>query len=217
MLWVLWVVYYWGMKKETGDIREQMASGEWFEAADLLLEQDRLHAASVMRRFNGDLSLDDEGRTDLVRELFGALGEYSSVQLGAQVDYGYNIFIGDRCFFNFNCVFLDGAPIRFGNDVWVGPGVTFATPLHPLLAEERRMRFDDQGKLYLHERNAGITIGNDVWIASGVTVNPGVSIGDGAVIGSGSVVTKDIPSNVIAVGNPCKPIREITATDSMTA
>lgn len=197
------------------NIREQMASGDWFEAGDLDLAKDRAHASKIMMRFNSDLGLDDAGRTELLRELFGSLGQGSSVMLGARVDYGYNIFIGDHCFFNFNCVFLDGAAIRFGNDVWVGPNTTFATPLHPLLPAERRMRFDEEGATHLHERNVGITVGNDVWIASGVTVNPGVTIGDGAVIASGSVVTKDIPAGVLAAGVPCKVIRPITPDDSM--
>lgn len=203
------------MKKEMNDIREHMASGQWFEAADIGLEQDRLHANETMRRFNSDLSLNSEQQIDLLCELFGALGEHSFVQLGAQVDYGYNIFIGERCFFNFNCIFLDGAPIRFGDDVWVGPNVTFATPLHPLLAEERNMRFDPDGEVHLHERNEAITVGSGVWIASNVTVNPGVTIGDGAVVGAGSVVTKNIPPRVIATGVPCKPVRAITDEDSI--
>lgn len=197
------------------DIRKQMASGAWFEAGDLDLAADRQHASRVMMQFNADLALDDEGRVKLLKKLFGALGAGSAIMPGARVDYGYNIFIGENCFFNFNCVFLDGAPIRFGNDVWVAPNVTFCTPLHPLLPEERRMRFDVDGTAHLHERNEPITVGNDVWIAAGVTVNPGVTIGDGAVIGSGSVVTKDIPSHVVAVGAPCKPVRAITDADSI--
>lgn len=198
-------------------ITKQMASGQWFEAADVGLAADRSHAQKVMRRFSADLSLDDEGRMQLLRNLFGSLGEGSAVSEGARVDYGYNVFIGKNCFFNFNCVFLDGAPITFGDDVWVGPGVTFATPIHPLLPKERRMRFDEDGTAHLFERNEAITVGNDVWIASDVTVNAGVTIGEGAVIASGSVVTKDIPAYTLAAGVPCKPIRKITAEDSILA
>lgn len=200
---------------EHADIRAQMGSGNWFEAADPMLEQDRVHAKAIMQRFNSDLSLDEDGRAALLKGLFGALGEHSSLSLGAQVDYGYNIFIGDRCFFNHNCTFLDGAAIRFGDDVWVGPQVVFATPIHPLIAEERNMRFDEEGRAQLWERNEAITIGNGVWIASNVSINAGVTIGDGAVIGSGSVVTKDIPAGMLAYGSPCKPIRAITESDRM--
>lgn len=199
---------------DTG-IRAEMASGEWFESADAELEHDRIRARQVMQRFNTDASLDDEGRAALLRGLFGSLGADSAVSMGAQVDYGYNLFIGDRCFFNFNCVFLDGAPIVFGDDVWVGPGCTFATPLHPLLGRERALRTDADGTPHLPERNLPITVGSDVWIAANVTVNPGVTIGEGAVIGSGSVVAKDVPPRTLAWGNPCRPIRPITEEDSI--
>lgn len=197
--------------------RDMMASGQWFEAGDVDLAADRQHAAKVMARFNTELGLEEEARLQLLRDLFGSLGEGSSLAVGAQVDYGYNIFIGKNCFFNFNCVFLDGAPIMFGDDVWVGPQVVFATPLHPLLGAERRMRFDDDGTVHLHERNEAIIVKNDVWIAAGVVVNPGVTIGEGAVIASGSVVSKDIPAHTLAAGVPCKPIRAITAEDSIFA
>lgn len=197
------------------NIREQMASGDWFEAADLSLAEERDHARKVLRRFNCDPDLSETERTALLRELFGELGEHSSFSPGLQVDYGYNIFVGKRCFFNFGCTMLDGASIRFGDDVWVGPQVVFATPIHPLLGEERRIRFDEQGNSHLWERNEAITVGSDVWIASNVTINAGVTIGDGAVIGSGSVVTKDIPPRVLAHGAPCKPVREITEADRM--
>ena len=196
-------------------MRAQMASGAWFEAADATLEQDRIRARAVMQRFNADASLDDDGRAELLRGLLGAMGEGSTVSAGAQMDYGFNVFLGKRCFFNFNCVFLDGAPIVFGDDVWVGPNVTFATPLHPLLGRERATRVDAAGELHLWERNLPITVGSDVWIAGNVTVNPGVTIGDGAVIGSGSVVTRDVPPRTIAFGNPCRVAREITEGDSI--
>ncbi len=126
-----------------------------------------------------------------------------------------NIRVGKRCFFNYNCVFLDGAPITFGDDVWVGPNCSFVTPLHPLVGRERAMRIDGDGVSHLWERDLPITVGDDVWIASNVTVNPGVTIGEGAVIGSGSVVTKDVPSRTIAFGNPCRVARAITEDDSI--
>lgn len=194
-------------------IRAEMASGKWFEAGDLSLAEDRAYASSVMRKYNYDQELNDEERTGLLRELFGAFGDHSSIAPGLQVDYGYNVFIGERCFINYNCSMLDGAPITFGDDVWVGPQVVFATALHPLLAEERNMRIDVQGEVHLWERSEEIRIGNGVWIASNATINPGVTIGDGAVIGAGSVVTKDIPAGVLAFGSPCKPVRAISEAD----
>ena len=122
------------MRTETADPRAQMASGNWFDAADAVLERDRIHAREVMLRFNADPALSAEERVDLLRGLFGRLGEGTDVSLGAQVDYGYQTFMGRNCFFNFNCTFLDGARIEFGDDEWVGPVCTFATPHHPLLA-----------------------------------------------------------------------------------
>lgn len=197
----------------TDDIRTEMASGRWFDAADDSLAVDRAHATQVLRRYNTDPDLTDDQRTELLRNLFGSFGAHSAIATGVQVDYGYNIHIGDRCFFNFNCVFLDGAPIKIGDDAWVAPHVAFVTPSHPLIAAERNMQFDAQGNTHLWEKNNAITIGNGVWIASHVTVNPGVTIGDGAVIGSGSVVTKDVPPYTLAYGVPCKPIRELTEQD----
>lgn len=196
-------------------MRERMASGAWFDAADSSLARDRAYALAIMRRYNTDPNLDDEARGAMLRGLFGSFGEGSSLMIGAQVDYGYNIHVGRRCFFNYNCVFLDGASIAFGDDVWVGPGCLFATPLHPLLGRERALRIDGDGVSHLHERNLPITVGSDVWIAGNVTVNPGVTIGEGAVIGSGSVVTKDVPPHTIAFGNPCRAVRAIVENDSV--
>lgn len=197
------------------EMRRQMTSGAWYEAADESLAQDRARAEVVLLRYNTEASLDSADRAALLRGLLGACGEDSSLARGVHVDYGFNVFIGKRCFFNCNSVFLDGASITFGNDVWVGPNCSFVAPLHPLVGCERALRIDEQGISHLWERNLPITVGNDVWIASNVTVNPGVTIGDGAVIGSGSVVTKDIPPHTIAFGNPCKPHREITEADSI--
>ncbi len=197
------------------DIREQMASGRWFDASDASLARDRAHAKRVMQRFNTDASLDDETRMDLLRGLFGQVGEGSLVSPGAQVDYGFNVFLGKGAFVNFNGTFLDGAPIVFGDRTMVGPGCTFATPLHPLVARERTVRSGADGAARMPERNLPIRVGNDVWLASNVTVNPGVTIGDGAVVGSGSVVTRDVPPRTIAFGNPCRVVREITDADSV--
>ena len=123
--------------------------------------------------------------------------------------------MGRNCFFNFNCTFLDGAPITFGDDVGVGPGCSFVTPLHPLLARERARCEDAGGTGHVWERSLPITVESGVWIAANVTVNAGVTIGEGAVIGSGSVVTRDIPPRTLAYGNPCRPVRAITEADSV--
>lgn len=202
-------------ESKRAQIREALASGEWLDVAEPSLAEDRLRAQTAMQRFNTELALDEEARMDELRRVFGAVGAGTTVMPGVHVDYGYNIFMGENCFFNYNTTFLDGAPITFGDDVWVGPGCHFCTPLHPLLGRERATRFDEDGTPHLQECNLPITVGSDVWIAAGVIVNPGVTIGDGAVIGSGSVVTKDIPPRMIAFGNPCRPVREITEDDSI--
>lgn len=192
---------------------DNAASACWVDIANASFDQDIELARELALRFNGEPGLTTEQRVDLLRPLFGFIGKGVTLSLGLQFGFGYNIFIGDRTFVNFNAVFLDDAPIVLGRDVWVGPNVTFATPLHPLLAEERRTIIDDDGIAHQYERHEPITVGDDVWIASNATINPGVTIGDGAVIGSGSVVTKDIAPNTLAYGNPCRPIREITEAD----
>ncbi|MEG0757396.1 MAG: GNAT family N-acetyltransferase, partial [Raoultibacter sp.] len=193
--------------------RAEMRSGDWFDAHAPELAVDRDSARLVFRCFNNDSSLSEGEQTDLLRDLFGAWGLDSIVSDGVKADYGYNIFIGKGCFFNYNCTFLDGAPIIFGDDVWVGPGCIFATPIHPLIGQERARQFDADSTPHLWERNLPIVVGDDVWLASGVTVNPGVTIGEGAVIGSGSVVTKDVPPHTLAFGNPCRAVREVTESD----
>ena len=119
-------------------------------------------------------------------------------------DYGYNIHVGENFFMNVGCTVLDGAPVTFGNNVFVAPGCGFYTAGHPLDAERRNAGL---------EYALPIRVGNDVWIGAHVCVLPGVTIGDGAVIGAGSVVTRDVPPGVLAVGNPCRVVRPITEAD----
>ena len=127
-------------------------------------------------------------------------------------EYGINIEVGKNCFCNFNCVFLDVAKIKLGDNVWLGANVTLATPSHPLIAEERIHNNYPDGYHDL-EYAKPITINDNSWIASGVTILGGVTIGRNSVIGAGSVVTKDIPDNSIAIGVPAKVLREITEDD----
>lgn len=119
-------------------------------------------------------------------------------------DYGYNIKFGENFYANYNCTILDGAKVTFGDNVLIAPNCAFLTAGHPLDVEQR-----NQGLEYAYP----ITIGNNVWIGAGVQVLPGVTIGNNTVIGTGSIVNKDIPSNVIAAGNPCRIIRKITDED----
>lgn len=142
-----------------------------------------------------------EERNTIIKKLFGKTGETFLIEQPFFCDYGYNIKIGENFYANTNCVILDEADVTFGDNVFIAPGCGFYTAEHPLNVEQR-----NKGLEYAYP----ITIGNNVWIGAQVCVLAGVSIGDNSVIGAGSVVTKDIPANVLAVGNPCKVIREIT-------
>lgn len=143
-------------------------------------------------------------REDIMRRLLGKTGKTFLIEQPFFCDYGYNIEIGENFYMNMNCVILDGAKITFGDNVFVAPDCGFYTAGHPLDVYQR-----NKGLEYAYP----ITIGDNVWIGANVTVLPGVSIGDNSVIGAGSVVNKDIPANVLAVGNPCRVVRELTDGD----
>ena len=145
-----------------------------------------------------------EERNNLIRKLLGKMKGQATIVSPFFCDYGYNIEVGENFFMNMNCVILDGAKVTFGDNVFVAPSCGFYTAGHPLDKERR-----NRGLEYAYP----ITIGHNVWIGAQVCVLPGVTIGDNSVIGAGSVVTKDVPSNVLAAGNPCRVIREITDAD----
>lgn len=195
--------------------KEKMLSGKMYDASDFELTNQRTCARRAAERFNRTDETETAARKEILKQLLGSVGSGVEVYPNVRFDYGCNIYIGDNCYFNFNCVFLDCAEIRFGDNVFVGPNVSFLTPVHPLLSGERNRRVDGSGRVHLFEFCKPIQIGANVWIGGGVIVNPGVTIGHDAVIGSGSVVTKDIPAGVIAVGNPCKVLRKITENDKM--
>jgi maltose O-acetyltransferase len=175
-----------------------MVAGEMYLADDAELVADRQACERALRAFNADA---DEGkREDMLRALLGALGERSYIRPPFFCDYGYNLTLGDDVFMNFNCVALDVVPITIGNRVQMAPAVQLLAADHPLDPAER-----SSGR----EFGRPITIEDDVWLGGGVVVLPGVTIGRASVIGAGSVVTKDIPPGVVAVGNPCRVIREI--------
>ena len=143
-------------------------------------------------------------REALIRSLFGKTQKNFTIVSPFYCDYGYNIEIGENFFANMNCVILDGAKVSFGDNVFIAPNCGFYTAGHPFDVERR-----NKGLEYAYP----ITVGNNVWIGANVSVLPGVSIGDNSVIGAGSVVTRSIPANVLAAGNPCRVIREITEED----
>ena len=193
--------------------KEKMISGEIYISSDKELSKARAEARDYSQAFNKTTELDGDKRKAILHNLLGHLGEKSIISPNIYFDYGFNTYIGDHCYFNFNTTFLDCAEIKFGNNILVGPNCSFLTPFHPMHGLERRPIQADDGTWYTPEYAKPIIIGNDVWICGNVVINGGVTIGNGSVIASGSVVTKDIPSYCFAAGNPCKVIRKITDDD----
>ncbi len=179
--------------------REKMIAGELYDARDPELAVARTRARELCQALNATREADESGRRAILRELFAAGGESVYLEPPFHCDYGVNVTLGERVFFNFNCVILDVCPVRIGDFSKFGPGVQILTPLHPLEAHARRGT----------EYGAPIEIGSDVWVGGGALILPGVRIGSGAVIGAGSVVTRDIPPYALAVGNPCRVLRII--------
>ena len=180
--------------------REKMVAGELYDPLDPELVAGRVRARDLCQALNGTREGEVEERRRILRELFGGGGESVWMQPPFFCDYGANIELGERVFFNFNCVVLDVCPVRIGSFTLFGPGVQVLTPMHPFDAQLRRKQ----------EFGKPITIGSDVWVGGGAIILPGVRIGSRAVIGAGSVVTRDVPDDVFAAGNPCRTIREIT-------
>ena len=181
--------------------KEKMLVGEIYNANyDEELIKERIEVKDKCFEYNNIKPSNIEGRTKLLKEILGKYEETFYIEQSFICDYGYNIEIGKNFYANHNLVILDGNKVEFGDNVFVAPNCAFYTAGHPLDYKER-----NKGLEYAKP----IKVGNNVWIGGNVTVLPGVSIGDNVVIGAGSVVTKDIPSNVIAVGNPCRVIKEI--------
>lgn len=178
--------------------REKMLAGELYNAQDPALVAGRERARALTQRLNG-LAGDDSQRREVLKQLFGAGGDSVFVTPPFFCDYGTQIELGENVYFNFNCVLLDVCAIRIGAHTLVGPAVQIYTPLHPLDAALRRQQ----------EYGKPVTIGSDAWIGGGAIVLPGVEIGDRAVIGAGSVVTRSVPADVFAAGNPCRVIRRL--------
>jgi maltose O-acetyltransferase len=179
--------------------REKMLAGELYDPLDAELAAARTRARDLCQALNATREREQEERRRILRELFGAGGDTVWMQPPFYCDYGTNIELGTRVFFNFNCVVLDVCPVRIGDYTLFGPAVQILTPLHPLNAALRRAQ----------ELGKPVEIGSDVWVGGGALILAGVRIGSRAVIGAGSVVTRDIPDSVFAAGNPCRVIREI--------
>ncbi|MDF2627931.1 MAG: maltose Oacetyltransferase [Symbiobacteriaceae bacterium] len=178
---------------------QKMLAGELYNAADPELVELRNRARRLARAFNATTELELERRSEILSEWFGAVGS-AYIEPPFQCDYGGHVRVGKNFYMNFNCIILDSALVEIGDNVACAPGVQILTAHHPVRAAERILG---------PELASPIKIGNNVWIGAGAIICPGVTIGDNTTIGAGSVVTKDIPANVVAAGNPCRVIRTI--------
>ena len=179
--------------------RDKMLAGELYDAMDPELVAARNRARDLCQLLNASRETDEDARRHLCTQIFANGGDTVWMQPPFYCDYGSNIELGERVFFNFNCIVLDVCRVRIGDYTLFGPGVQILTPMHPLNAGLRRRQ----------EYGKPIEIGADVWVGGGALILAGVRIGSQSVIGAGSVVTRDIPDRVFAAGNPCRVIRDI--------
>ncbi|MEN2745723.1 sugar O-acetyltransferase [Sinomonas halotolerans] len=185
--------------------RERMLAGELYISDDPESARRAQRAVQLADAYHRAAVADEGLARPLLAELLGELGEGAFIKPPLYVDYGEQIFVGARTFINYNLTALDVARITIGEDCQIGPNVQLLTPTHPIEPQPRRDRL---------EAAEPITVGDNVWLGGGVIVCPGVTIGENSVIGAGSVVTRDIPANVVAVGNPARVIRVIDDADA---
>jgi maltose O-acetyltransferase len=180
--------------------KEKMLAGELYDPLDAQLSSERRRARMLCKALNDTRDDEQEERARLIKELIPSSGGDAWIEPPFYCDYGTNITLGERVFFNFNCVVLDVCRVLIGSRVLFGPGVQIYAATHPLSASERATGL---------ESGKAIEIGDDVWVGGGAIICPGVRVGARTVVGAGSVVTKDVPEGVLAAGNPCRVIREI--------
>jgi maltose O-acetyltransferase len=185
---------------DTRTMRKRMLAGDLYIADDPELAEANARALDMAGSYNATTVRQGSLRRRLLEELLGAVGEGTEIRPPLYVDYGSQIRVGARCFANFGLVALDVAPITIGDDVQIGPNVQLLTPTHPVEPEPRREKW---------EAAEPIVIGDNVWLGGGVIVLPGVTIGENTVVGAGSVVTRDLPADVVAVGNPARVVRTL--------
>jgi maltose O-acetyltransferase len=183
---------------------DRMERGDLYRSDDPELQVQRDRAKELLIRYNALAPAESEARDALLRQLLGPVGDDVVVLAPFRCDYGSRISIGPRTFVNFECVLLDGAPIRIGADCQLAPRVQLLTATHPLGAADRRSGW---------ELALPVTLGDDVWLGAGVIVLPGVTIAAETVVGAGAVVTRDLPAGVVATGNPARILREIGPGD----
>lgn len=187
------------------DIREKMHSGELYLSGDEDLVAEQLTFVEKLYDFNMTRPLEQEKRAEMLKDMFAEIGDDCYIEPPLHSNWGgKHVHFGKGVYANFNLTLVDDTHIYVGDNTMFGPNVVLATAGHPILPELR---------LSAYQYNMPIRIGKNCWLGAGVIVLPGVTVGDNSVIGAGSIVTKDIPANVIAVGNPCKVIREINDRD----
>ena len=181
--------------------REKMLAGELYLATDEELTQMHFQARRLLHDFNFSAPDRIKQRQNIISSLFGNIGDNFTVKPPFYCDFGCHIFAGDNLYINYDCTILDGNTVHLGNNVLLAPKVQIYTASHPI---------DPETRLSSLELTVPVTIGDNVWLGGGVIVCPGVKIGNNVTIGAGSVVTKDIPDNVVAVGNPCRVIKQLS-------
>lgn len=194
---------------------ERRAAGLLFTPGDPALKAQKLKAHKLNQDYNRLYEDQTEERAAILGELLGFLGENTFLQGPVTFHYGIHTRIGEGTFINFNLTVQDDAEVVIGDHCDFGPNVTIVTPVHPMLAGERRMMLDENGRAGRFCFAKPVHIGNECWIGANVVICPGVTIGDRCVIGAGSVVTRDMPPDSFAAGNPCRVIRTLTEEDSI--
>ena len=190
---------------------EKCMAGEYYNCHDKVFLDFKEKTRKLLKQYNSLEYGQKTEKTDILKQMFGSIGNNTSVGLPFICDYGRNIYIGDNVSINMNCTFVDCNKIIIGNNVLIASNVQLYTSTHPVELSERLVPgwTPESGEYFCRTYALPITIGNGCGIGGGVIILPGVSIGNGSVIGAGSVVTKDIPDNSLAAGNPCRVIREI--------
>lgn len=189
--------------------REKMLAGKLYDCGDSELLSRWHKAKNLVRDYNRTDSENLAEKDRILAELLGGRGANLWITAPFFADYGDNIYFGNNCEVNMNCVFLDDNRITIGDNALIAPNVQIYTAFHPKNAKDRFGEPKEDGSFaFCKTQTAPVTIGNNVWIGGGAIIMPGVTIGDNVVIGAGSVVTRDIPSNKIACGNPCRVIRD---------
>ena len=195
--------------------KEKMLAGKIYDPTDEELVSLRMKAHKLSQQYNNTFEDEAADRKKMLDELLPCRGKGTYLQGPVYFDYGIFTTMGENCYANFNFTVLDTCPVSIGDNVFFGPNCTIATPVHPFRWQERNIKYKEDGTAYDDEYGKPVKIGSNCWIASNVVIAGGVNIGEGSVIGAGSVVTRDIPANSLAVGNPCRVIRSITEEDSV--